>query len=521
MGLYVEYRAALISLTAAVAFVGACAAVAACEQFRIAITASNPSARYKLLWLVSFSFGGVCIWGEFYLAMSSFRLHLPSGAIVLKTYDVSLCLSSIVVVNVLTYTGLYIASTDKYFCRSKKEIVEDYRAGLGHQEFSSNTEADSRRFSRANLAAYTQKLEKIVTGALFMSTALVIMRFMGMASMIIPGRIRITTSSIVAHAILAVVGSIGGFWVYFRVLSLFPSWDTLRIACAIEGVLFFTGLQYVALAGAVFEHDPSVEMPGEDQAIPWTRLAVGVIISTVLLAFLVLVYVLFDLRVWLLRTNAQLRQADRALLALLHRPPAERNLHRTTVSPHGTRYTTVIYRHTQAPLEVVNYSRQFLRSVAQLHADSNSNSNSNGSNVNNNASLPTEVFTYKYRLFYDADLELMTAPEGVTDPLQLDQSEQPRQDGTSAAAQEPHNRVRSIAEDIGEVMPPKWEPGAAAVNHSDPLHRAATELIGAELHDYFDNVRLKPLAHSHGASEKITANLRGQEIAPIYGGCHV
>jgi NO-binding membrane sensor protein with MHYT domain len=109
----VEYRAAFLSLNVAVSFIGTYGAVAACEQFRIAICSGNTwDARYKQLLLVAVCLGGVCIWGEFYMMMSAYRLDDSSGAVVFIQYDSALCVGSIPVVIVLTYIGLLIASTD-------------------------------------------------------------------------------------------------------------------------------------------------------------------------------------------------------------------------------------------------------------------------------------------------------------------------------------------------------------------------------------------------------------------------
>jgi NO-binding membrane sensor protein with MHYT domain len=383
MALYVEYRAAFISLTVAVAFVGTYGAVAACEQFRIAVCSGNWDARYKQLILVAICVGGVCIWGEFYMMLSSFRLHDPTGAVIMKHYDAALCVSSIPVVIILTYVGLLIASTDAYFTRSKKAILEIYRSRGKHTEVGLAWDMNS---FEANFVASTDKPYRIICGSLFMATALVVMRIMGFASIHIPGTVTSSNGHIVAQAVVAVVGSATGFWIYFRLLSLYPSWDVVRTACTLHGVLLFSGVRFISVSGLRFEYDPTAAMPSEEALISSGDLIGGVILATVMTSFLTLVYVLADLRAWLRRTNTQVRQADRALLAILNRPLAEGNLHQTVVTPQlGQRHGlyTQSQRYTQAPLEVVNYSRQFLKSVAQRSA------------------TQSEVFTFKHRIYYD------------------------------------------------------------------------------------------------------------------------
>jgi NO-binding membrane sensor protein with MHYT domain len=397
MGLYVEYRAAFLSLTVAVSLIGTYGAVAACEQFRISICSGNRDAHYKQLLLVAVCLGGVCIWGEFYMMTAAYRLHNSTGAVVLLQYDTALCVSSVPVVVILTYVGLIIASTDAYFTRSKKDIMETYRSSLPNAE--AGLTLDTNSFI-GNLIVSTHNPWRIIVGSLFMSVALVVMRVMGFASIKFPGAVVESNGPIVAQAVIAVVGSATGFFIYFRLLSLYPSWEILRLAAAVHGVFLFTGARLVSLAGVTFEYDPTVGMPSKEVSLTSAHLVVGVIISAVMTSFLILGYVLADLRTWLQRTRAQQRQADRALLALLYRSSAERE-QIPVVTPQGsTRQArvTLSQRRAQAPPEVVNYTRQYLKSVPRR------------------AASPTAIFTAQHRLFYDVD------PDHV-DPDQLDHPE--------------------------------------------------------------------------------------------------
>jgi NO-binding membrane sensor protein with MHYT domain len=482
MGLYVEFRAAFISLTVAVAFIGTYGAVAACEQFRIAVCSRVWDARYKHLLLVAVCLGGVCIWGEFYMSMSSFRLHDHTGKVVLKQYNTALCVSSIPVVIILTYIGLFIASTDSYFTRSKKEIVEIYRTSSKSSEAS--LPLDMNSFT-ANFTVSTHQPYKIVVGSVFMSIAIVVMRIMGYASIYIPGRVIISNGPIVAHAIVSVIMSAVGFWMYFRLLSLYPSWDSFRLVCAVHGVALFTGVRFVSLSGVTFEYDPTVSMPGEDVSITSTHLIVGVIITTVMTSFLVLVYVLSDLRGSLQRTNTQLRQADRALLALLHRPAAERNLSNTTTATPHTEARHGLFtqsRHTQAPLEVVNYSRQFLKSVTQRSA------------------TQSEIFTHQHRLFYDVDPEQLDLSAGLLTPRAP--QEISRQGSRVSGASETHNVLprRGSGPKLASI------PASPSVRERDKAFEEGDELLEGDSEtppEARAEIRVKPQSSSTRISAEV------------------
>jgi NO-binding membrane sensor protein with MHYT domain len=435
MGLYVEYRAAFLSLTVAVSFIGTYAAVAACEQFRIAICSGNRDAHYKQLLLVAVCLGGVCIWGEFYMMSSAYRLHDSTGAVVLLRYDTALCVSSVPVVVILTYVGLIIASTDSYFTRSKKDILEVYRSSLPSSD--GGPTLDMNTF-KSNFIVSTHSPWRIVVGSLFMSVALVVMRAMGFASIKFSGAVIESNGPIVAQAVIAVVGSATGFFIYFRLLSLYPSWEVLRLAAAVHGVFLFTGARLVSLAGVTFEYDATVGMPSKEVSLTSAHLVVGVIISAVMTSFLVLVYVLADLRTWLQRTRAQQRQADRALLALLYRSSAERNQVPILSPQASTRETRVTpsKRRAQAPPEVVNYTRQYLNTAPRR------------------AASPTAIFTAQHRLFYDVDPDQLDLPEGSLDSSLGHRSPQEAFQQRSGVDDSAH-ALRSSAQQPGTLPAPQ------------------------------------------------------------------
>jgi NO-binding membrane sensor protein with MHYT domain len=411
--LYVEYRAATIALTCAVALIGSYASVSICEQYRIATLSEAIEKQIISLILASLCAGGVCVWAVFYVAMSSYRLKAPSGSLVFKTYDTDLALASIAVTTVLHFAGIYLASTDAYFSKSKREIIEDY---LKTTSTATHDTVKGLSKMRVLLLVCTHKLTRILLGGCLSGAALVLMRYMGMASINIPGSIRISPGHIVAHLITSELGCMAGFWIFFRVLSVLPSLDVLRKVVAIYGGIVLAGVQYIGLAGVTFEYDPSVKLPagGENATITSAHLFIGALIASVMFSFLVLVYVLSDLRGWLLRTRIQLRLADRAILALVCRSPPTRAPDMPTTSLSGKQLTTSPvspHRPPQAPPEVVQYAREYLKTVTER-----------------SATRPA-VFTFRHVLYYDvgtgSDADSLSAgreePPGVPRLLPFDQ----------------------------------------------------------------------------------------------------
>jgi hypothetical protein len=103
---------------------------------------------------------------------------------------------------------------------------------------------------------------------------------------------------------------------FFRVLSLFPSLDILRVLSAGNGMFGISGLHYIGLQAATFHYDPDASPPNPSNTIDSQQMLVGVLIACAIYTILVLVYVISDLRVWLLRTSMQLHHADRALATM-------------------------------------------------------------------------------------------------------------------------------------------------------------------------------------------------------------
>lgn len=69
----------------------------------------------------------------------------------------------------------------------------------------------------------TYSLQRIVVGGLFVGGALCLMRSIGISSMSFQGTVTYDNRIVAATVVLSMVCAIGGMWIFFRVLSLFPS----------------------------------------------------------------------------------------------------------------------------------------------------------------------------------------------------------------------------------------------------------------------------------------------------------
>ena len=271
----------------------------------------------------------------------------------------------------------------------------------------------------------TSSLHRILASGVIFGGALSLARFMGVKSIYFQGSIHFDPSMIALSVLLSVVVCTLASWLFFRVLSIFPSMDIIRTLVSVVGVLGITGVYYVRLIGVVFHYHPAaVTVP--NNAVPYTRVVVVVLTCAVVFSFVTLSYVLSDLRSWLQKTSTQLHQADRALVALINqqksssREPLQYINNNTNYNNHHNHQNKNAkiqemqnkMKYSQLPLEVVNYSRQFLQPVdtaasniiIQQQRQQNGSTASSGTNSHPNSPFrPLPVFALAPPIYYDIE----------------------------------------------------------------------------------------------------------------------
>jgi hypothetical protein len=96
---------------------------------------------------------------------------------------------------------------------------------------------------------------------------------------------------------------------FFRVLSVFPSLDFLRVVCAVLCVAD-GGVHYIALAAMKYTADTTASEPRNSDSVSAYWLAYWVLVSALGISVFVSVAAISDLRSWLLRTSVQLHRAE-------------------------------------------------------------------------------------------------------------------------------------------------------------------------------------------------------------------
>jgi NO-binding membrane sensor protein with MHYT domain len=303
----VEYHAGMVILSTGVGFIGAFAAVSLCEQYRLSTLAKSSTSRIALMTFVAISLGGVGIWAVHYITTASFTLSID-GVNVPVRYNGTYLAVSLIVVTIMELLGLYCASTDKCFNKSKKEIIEMVMQHASDKY--SLAELKQMGDFRILRIVFSHSLSRIVFGGVIAGGGVAAMHYLGMMSMEFQGTIRYNAGLVAVSVLVAIASVIGGFWVFFRILSVFPSLDILRIACALNGMISLSGVHYIGMVSATFDYDPDATLPNENSTISSHTLLIGVLAAALIFCVIMQVYVLSDLRAWLLHTSTQLRQAD-------------------------------------------------------------------------------------------------------------------------------------------------------------------------------------------------------------------
>ena len=309
------YDGAVILLSFGIAFVGSYASITACEQYRlskIGIINSRYVPPLAYLLVMAVSLGGVGIWCMHFVGMSAVGLTDPSGKDVEVRYDIGITIVSLLLVIFFSSVGFYIASHDKVFMKTKREIVDMFV-----EDSSAMSMKDIRKMKTLRMVFLiaTRAPQHLLVGGLINGSGVVMMHYLGMAAMRFPGHIVWNFGVITSSVLIAFVASVAAFWILFRLLSIYPDKENLRIVCAVTMALAVCGMHYTGMVAAEFVHDTEVfvdtesSMTSKEAFLAGVLAAASVTLVVALLAFA-------DLRQSVLRMSTELYRADTVLKSI-------------------------------------------------------------------------------------------------------------------------------------------------------------------------------------------------------------
>lgn len=83
------------------------------------------------------------------------------------------------------------------------------------------------------------------------------MYFIGRTSIQFPGYITYNGGILFAAIFIGFSAAITAYWLFFRLLSIFPNIELIRIAVAVSGGIAICGIFYIAMLGTSFHIDYS------------------------------------------------------------------------------------------------------------------------------------------------------------------------------------------------------------------------------------------------------------------------
>lgn len=253
MGLHYHHRVSGVLTSFACAFFGSYAAISLCELLRTNKTMKLEDPRsfsLNAIFLISISLTGVGIWCMHFIGMGSFVLEDGSREIVLD-YSLSLTLLSLFAVLVMGMAGVFVASQDCVFSKTKAEIVEMFIADA--KSTLSMRDIKNMKPSQMIWIIATNRLQHLIIGGFFTGTGVCVMHYIGMLA-VARNDIMMTydTGIVAASVLIAIIASIAAFWILFRFLSLYPYKESLRFLCATIMAVAVCGMHYTGMKAVTF-----------------------------------------------------------------------------------------------------------------------------------------------------------------------------------------------------------------------------------------------------------------------------
>lgn len=152
------------------------------------------------------------------------------------------------------YCGVLIASGDVMYSKTKKEIIESFIAdakGMIMKEIKKITAF------RLLFIISTKSLGRLILGGVTAALGACFMHYIGMLAMEFPGEVVWRPEMVFVSCLIAAVAGTAAFLILFRLLSLFPDLEVLRLASALLMAIAVSAMHYTGMSAAQFRYDPT------------------------------------------------------------------------------------------------------------------------------------------------------------------------------------------------------------------------------------------------------------------------
>lgn len=252
--LEVEYNDWLVAISIGVAFLGSYLTITFAELLRTYDTAHGRWGAIRLLILMAFSLGGIGIFVMHFIGMAAADVHWHDpehGRQKFKMeYSSTLTVLSLFLVLSFGLMGFIVASMDPFFRKTPSQIITMFCDGAAaHLSFDR-----ARRLSVTHMVYIIarKELKHLIVGGMITGTGVCLMHYVGMVAMKHNMNIRWNWGLVCVSVLIAVGASVAAFWILFRLLSLYPRLETLRIAASAVMAAAVCGMHYTGMAAATF-----------------------------------------------------------------------------------------------------------------------------------------------------------------------------------------------------------------------------------------------------------------------------
>lgn len=246
-----HWNASLIVLSGVLAFMGAYSAVTLAELYRV-------SFKYKLklltketvLILASVAVAGGSIWSMHFIGMEALTLKTKTGVVVPIDFDIGLTVISFFSAIICAYVGFCVSVRDNLFTLDGEEIVDV----LIKEVRGLQSVKDRNKVLQHMLLT---GLVPLVLGGICTACGVCVMHYIGMLAMRTDAVMVWNGGIVTVSCIIAIIAASAGGWILFRVLAIYPTFELLRLVCAIVVMVAVLSMHYTGMAAASYAYRPN------------------------------------------------------------------------------------------------------------------------------------------------------------------------------------------------------------------------------------------------------------------------
>lgn len=239
---------AVVFLSVIIAFCGAYMTVSIAELF-ISIEVDEHSFKnHFLLLCMAVSTGGVSIWCMRQVAMGAVIFETSAGVYIPISHDVGMTFIAFLCAVVMSFAGLYVATLDSAFAKDMDDVFEMILMDASRESLAGVRDKDSL-MRIVLLKGMTST--SIVAGGVLIGGGISLMHYIGMLAMRGDFELSWKPALVVASVVLACFVGSAGVWLIFRLLALYPTYESLRVIASIVIAAAVTGSYCISWSGVL------------------------------------------------------------------------------------------------------------------------------------------------------------------------------------------------------------------------------------------------------------------------------